>query len=657
MSSVLAALVLGGSSAWADTRRFALIAGANDGGADRVGLLYAVTDAQAIGGVLAELGGIPRSNQTVLIEPDATVMREAIANLANTVAQAEAVGMRTEVVFYYSGHSDEGGLLLGETRYGYPELKRNLESIPSDVKVVILDSCASGAMVRTKGGVARPAFLEDRTNDVEGTAYVMSSAADEASQESDVVGASYFTHFLVSGMRGAADRSLDGRVTLHEAWDFAARETLERTERTSIGAQHPFFHRDLGGHGDFVFTDLTQTTSSLVFDEQLAGRLFVRDANGALVAELAKPRNESVELALSAGTYAVVLQQDDQRFEAEFDIGEAEHMLVDDLEFIAIDAETVRARGGARPEPMNAVIAAPPVRPDPPAPPVQPPPLPIQAEHPSPSRRLQVNGITEANQVNFQLGFVANKAVKTEGTQLSTFYNQTEQLVGVQVTLLANLAASAAGVQASSLVNIATERLSGVQVAMINSASEVRGVQVGLVNHTKNAYGVQLGLINAGGDGAGLQVGLLNVARDYEGAAVGVLNFHRSGYNHFFVNGGHPENMQIAVSLGSRYIYTSIQAGISFKSGASASLAAGPGVHLPIQKFYLDGDVAPGWRVSAKDADAGRGSGVDGAWLLRGRLQAGYTLGKSFAFQTGPTGEWTIEDGGLAFGWTAGMRF
>ena len=645
MSSLVAAVVLGASSAWADTRRFALIAGANDGGADRVGLLYAVTDAQAVGGVLSELGGIPRSNQTLLVEPNATVLHDAIENLANTVAQAEAVGMRTEVVFYYSGHSDEEGLLLGETRYGYPELKRHLETIPSDVKIVILDSCASGAMVRTKGGVARPAFLEDRNNDVEGTAYVMSSAADEASQESDVVGASYFTHFLVSGMRGAADRSLDGRVTLHEAWDFAARETLERTERTSIGAQHPFFHRDLGGHGDFVFTDLTQTTSSLVFDEQLAGRLFVRDAQGALVAELAKPRNESVELALGPGTYAVVLQQGDRRFEAEFEIGEAEHMLVDDLEFVAIDAETVRARG-----PAAKVIVA---TPEPPPVPEAPPSPPVRVERPEPSRRVQVNGITEANEVNFQLGFIANKAVRAEGTQLSTFYNQAEQLAAVQATTIANLAAAAAGVQIASLVNIATERLTGVQLSMINSASEVRGVQAGLINHAKQSHGVQVGLINAGGDGGGLQVGVINVARDYQGASVGLLNFHRRGYNHFFLNGGHPENLQVSVAFGSRLVYTSLQAGMSFQGGAGMSVAGGVGVHLSVQKFYVDTDVAPGWRGRMGTSERT----IDGTWLVRGRLQAGYMVGKAFALQTGPMVEYLVDDLALSIGWTAGMRF
>ena len=43
----------------------------------------------------------------------------------------------------------------------------------------------------------------------------------EAAQESDRICASYFTHYLVSGFRGAADLSGDGKVTLNEAYQFA----------------------------------------------------------------------------------------------------------------------------------------------------------------------------------------------------------------------------------------------------------------------------------------------------------------------------------------------------------------------------------------------------------------------------------------------------
>ena len=52
----------------------------------------------------------------------------------------------------------------------------------------------------------RPPFLVDESADMRGHAFLTSSAETEAAQESDRIQASYFTHFLVSGFRGAADQ-------------------------------------------------------------------------------------------------------------------------------------------------------------------------------------------------------------------------------------------------------------------------------------------------------------------------------------------------------------------------------------------------------------------------------------------------------------------
>ena len=139
---------------------------------------------------------------------------------------------RTEIVVYYSGHADEKGLLLGDDRYSYRTLRDRLDQIPADVRIAVLDACSSGAFTRAKGGRARPPFLVDESSDMRGHAFLTSSAETEAAQESDRIRASYFTHFLVSGFRGAADTSGDGKVTLNEAYQFAFNETLGRTVDT-----------------------------------------------------------------------------------------------------------------------------------------------------------------------------------------------------------------------------------------------------------------------------------------------------------------------------------------------------------------------------------------------------------------------------------------
>jgi hypothetical protein len=219
----------------------------------------------------------------------------------------QAPGVRRELLVYYSGHSDEEGLLLGDERVSYAELRARIKALPADLRVAILDSCASGAFTRVKGGVRRPPFLVDASADMRGHAFLTSSAANEVAQESDRIAASFFTYYLVSGLRGAADVNQDHRVTLQEAYQFASQETLARTERTKGGPQHAAYEFELSGTGDMVVTDMRTTQASLVLAPDVAGRLTVREAGGGLVAELRKPAGKAIELGVEAGSYVVAL--------------------------------------------------------------------------------------------------------------------------------------------------------------------------------------------------------------------------------------------------------------------------------------------------------------------------------------------------------------
>ncbi|MFH0903336.1 MAG: caspase family protein, partial [Pseudomonadota bacterium] len=309
-ATLLAALVAGRSASAKPTttlRRFALVVGSNNGGRDRVLLRYATTDASRVARVLRDLGGVATEDVALLVEPDRSALERSFEVLAARMAGSSA-GARREVVFYYSGHSDEEGLLLGGARFEYATLRTKLAAVPAEVRVAIVDSCASGALVRRKGGVRRPPFLLDSSADIAGTAILTSSSADEASQESDRIGGSFFTHFLLSGLRGAADVSRDRRVTLNEAYQFAFQETLARTERTASGAQHAAYDMQLAGAGDLVLTDLRGTAASLVLAEDVQGRLFVRDAAGRLVAELRKSGDRVIELGLDPGEYEITLE-------------------------------------------------------------------------------------------------------------------------------------------------------------------------------------------------------------------------------------------------------------------------------------------------------------------------------------------------------------
>ena len=107
-------------------RRFALIAGANDGGRDRVTLRYAVDDARSMERVLGELGGLAEADRIVLAEPSVAALLGAVQNMRGRITVAESLGTRTELLVYYSGHSNEDGLLLGAESLAYAELRKAL---------------------------------------------------------------------------------------------------------------------------------------------------------------------------------------------------------------------------------------------------------------------------------------------------------------------------------------------------------------------------------------------------------------------------------------------------------------------------------------------------------------------------------------------------
>jgi len=305
------ALVLGvaGTSGADVVHRYALVAGANQGGRDRPTLRFAVSDAARFATVLQELGGVEERDTILLEQPSVGELEKALETLrARTEADRRdpaGAPRRTEFLFYYSGHADEKGLLLGDDRYSYRSLRDHMDAVPADVRIAVLDACASGAITRLKGGKRRPPFLADESSEMRGHAFLTSSSEDEVAQESEGLGGSFFTHYLTSGLRGAADVSGEGKVTLNEAYQFAFHETLGGTVDTRGGAQHPAYDIQLSGTGDVVMTDIRQTSAGLVLSESLTGRCFVRNSRDELVVELQKPRGRAVQLGLEPGAYRV----------------------------------------------------------------------------------------------------------------------------------------------------------------------------------------------------------------------------------------------------------------------------------------------------------------------------------------------------------------
>jgi hypothetical protein len=308
LAVVLACALVGADlRAAAPEQRFALIVGNDSGGRDTRPLLYAAEDARRIHDVLVQLGFVKADDAVLLLNKRADDFERALRALEVRAAVAHQVGAHTALVVYYSGHARDGALRLGDSGLSLDELKARLQRIGSDVVVGIFDSCRSGVITRTKGARHAPAF-DVQTNGMEaarGTVFLTSSSADEDAQESDEIRGSYFSHNLENGLRGVADQSNDGRVTLSEAYAYAYARTVADTAESAAGAQHPTFSYDLKGNGDLVLTEYGGRSEGLLVPAEAPAGTYYIVRNEIIAAEVVKPAGAAKRIALRPASYVV----------------------------------------------------------------------------------------------------------------------------------------------------------------------------------------------------------------------------------------------------------------------------------------------------------------------------------------------------------------
>ncbi|WP_428261244.1 caspase family protein [Haliangium sp.] len=634
-----------------ELRRFAVIIGANDGGPDRVRLRYAVTDARAVAQVARELGGVAEADVTLLLDPGADTLEAGFAAMRQRVRAAQGSGVRTELLVYYSGHSDEDGLLLGGARYSYDALRHSIRTVPADVHIAILDSCASGAFTRTKGGVRRPAFLVDQANQVRGHAFLSSSSASEAAQESDRIQASFFTHYLVSGLRGGADSNRDGRVTLREAYQFAFDETVARTERTRYGAQHPAYDLHLAGTGDVVMTDLRATGASLILAEDITGRLYIRDQRGTLVLELQKTAGAPVLLGLGPARYEITVENGKQRFRATVALDRQRQVTLGAEQLHPIAGEATVARGDTDGDAAPAAD--------------------IDYSPFTISMLPSLDGKRPGDSAHLAINVIGGRGVALRGLELGSVLNlRTGPVEGVQVSGVANVnQAVTTGVQLAGAVNVNGADTRGIQVAgaanwnggsmrgpqvagalnvnrgdahyvqvagaanwnngamyglqiagAVNvNRGAVRGGQLSVINIGNDVDGVQLGVVNIARHVRGVQLGLVNIADTHDGVPIGLVSAVRDGYHSFEAWTSDLAPVNVGVKLGSRRFYSMLMAGAD-QDGLLVGLAFG--VHLPVAGYHLDIDAG-----AYETLDSERDWESDSTLLTRARAAVKIPLG------------------------------
>jgi len=341
------ALLLATGAALAGVSRFTVVVGNNEGHQETEPLVFAEEDAAKIHGLLTELGGIAPEHARLIRGGTRSQVLHALVDVNDAVATAKARGDQTVVVFYYSGHADDRELHLGRHWLRYDELEQLLAKSGADVRIALLDACQSGAMTREKGATRAPSFVFDLGEriDAHGQVIITSSAADEASQESDEIGGSYFTHFLASALTGAADDDGDRIVTLSEAYRYVYRETVYRTS-SSRRTQHPTFSWELQGRGDVVLADLNDGAAPLVFPASMVGRYALFDQGlRRFLAEVEVTGDGPREVFLPPGSYLVQQRYPTHLEVAEVDLDGRTPVMLGGAAFASMEYEDDAAKG------------------------------------------------------------------------------------------------------------------------------------------------------------------------------------------------------------------------------------------------------------------------------------------------------------------------
>lgn len=296
---------MAGSAQAQDEARFALVVGNNVGDAPERSLQYAEEEVARLAGLLHEQGGFRHIQ--LLQGRDRAALESELRAMRGRIESARSGGQRTLFMFYYSGHGTKDGLELGATMLPMRDLRQYLESLPADVRLAFVDACQSGALTGVKGGRRAPAY-EIRLAEagaVSGLAIVTSSTANELSQESDELRGSFFSHNVMAGLRGLADASGDGQVSLSELYDYTFKRTLAFTAASLVGSQHPTRDLRLSGAGDVILARTRPSDARLVFPKERPATYSVL-YEGQVTAEVSTSPRDAFYLAVPAGTYRVV---------------------------------------------------------------------------------------------------------------------------------------------------------------------------------------------------------------------------------------------------------------------------------------------------------------------------------------------------------------
>lgn len=195
-----------------------------------------------------EGGAIPDERMNLLIDEKATK-----ENIINGFRDFSAkIGPDDVLLFYFSGHGEENYLLPFDydgtyNKLSYQEINSLLQQIKAKYKICLTDACYSGGMYAMKSGNDDnyknefDVFSQNK----EEIAILVSSQSNEKSIESSRLRQGTFSHFLIKGLKGEADRNRDNIITVTELYNFVHRQVKSFTNNLQTPSLYGNFNPNM----------------------------------------------------------------------------------------------------------------------------------------------------------------------------------------------------------------------------------------------------------------------------------------------------------------------------------------------------------------------------------------------------------------------------
>jgi len=308
---------------FSSTQRISLIIGNNQGLMSDVPLKYANHDAERIHQVRSELGGIRKNRNYLLTNQSKQKIVKAMHEIKGRIRELKEANLDVLLFFYYSGHSDPDAFHINGEKLLIDSVKAFFRLIDADLRVMFVDACYSGNLLREKGSILSEPIKIKLSDELEtkGSAIITSSSPLELSHESENLRGSIFTHHLVTGLRGAADFNKDKHISLMEVYHYTKIRTGQQIFRTKEVRQTPAFDIDLVGKKDISLTNLSEGSSKIYFLDGDGDQYdIVSSTTLDLVAQVTPAKAETVVISLPPDKYLIQKIKGDYLFLKRFDL-------------------------------------------------------------------------------------------------------------------------------------------------------------------------------------------------------------------------------------------------------------------------------------------------------------------------------------------------